>query len=172
MKKHSTKKLNNRNNKICCPIHKEKTPSLSLDAKRNKWRCFGCGCGGDAIDFIREVRGLNYVEACQYLGVDLNEDYKAIVEEEEKVREEGVPKSFKNQSNLNPKYNFDNLNNFKIINTYQPTKVQSNQIGIWLRCDTQMDIDADNLYIGGLNGSDDFELFIKKFAKFAFIFLI
>ena len=31
----------NRNNKICCPIHKEKTPSLSLDAKRNKWRCFG-----------------------------------------------------------------------------------------------------------------------------------
>lgn len=53
------------------------------------------------------------------------------------------------------KYNFDNLNNFKIINTYQPTKVQSNQIGIWLRCDTQMDIDADNLYIGGLNGSDE-----------------
>lgn len=46
----------------------------------------------------------------------------------------------------NGKYNFDNLNNFKIINTYQPTKVQSNQIGIWLRCDTQMDIDADNLY--------------------------
>ena len=55
----------------------------------------------------------------------------------------------------NGKYNFDNLNNFKIINTYQPTKVQSNQIGIWLRCDTQMDIDADNLYIGGLNGSDE-----------------
>ena len=29
--------------------------------------------------------------------------------EEEKVREEGVPKSFKNQSNLNPKYNFENF---------------------------------------------------------------
>ena len=55
----------------------------------------------------------------------------------------------------NGKYNFDNLNNFKIINTYQPTKVQSNQIGIWLRCDTQMDIEADNLYIGGLNSSDE-----------------
>ena len=54
----------------------------------------------------------------------------------------------------NGKYNFDNLNNFNIINTYQPTKVQSNQIGIWLRCDTQVDIDADNLYIGGANGSD------------------
>ena len=55
----------------------------------------------------------------------------------------------------NGKYNFDNLNNFNIINTYQPTKVQSNQIGIWLRCDTQVDIDADNLYIGGVNGSDE-----------------
>ena len=55
----------------------------------------------------------------------------------------------------NGKYNFDNLNNFNIINTYQPTKVQSNQTGIWLRCDTQVNIDADNLYIGGANGSDE-----------------
>ena len=76
----------NRNNKICCPIHREKTPSLSLDTKRNKWHCFGCGCGGDAIDFITELKGLNYVEACKYLNVDLNEEYKVIVEEEEKVR--------------------------------------------------------------------------------------
>lgn len=53
------------------------------------------------------------------------------------------------------KYNFDNLNNFNIINTYQPTKVQSNQTGIWLRSDTQMDVEADNLYIGGANGSDE-----------------
>ena len=29
--------------------------------------------------------------------------------EEDKVSEEGVPKSFKNQSNLNPKYNFENF---------------------------------------------------------------
>ena len=80
----------NRNNKICCPIHKEKTPSLSLDAKRNKWRCFGCGCGGDAIDFIREVRGLNYVEACQYLGVDLNEDYKVLLSDGVIIDDENI----------------------------------------------------------------------------------
>ena len=55
----------------------------------------------------------------------------------------------------NGKYNFDNLNNFNIINTYQPTKVQYNQTGIWLRSDTQVNIDADNLYIGGVNGSDE-----------------
>lgn len=53
------------------------------------------------------------------------------------------------------KYSFNNLNDFNIVNKYKPQKVNSSQVGIWLRCDTQMDIDADNLYIGGLNGSDE-----------------
>ena len=53
-------------------------------------------------------------------------------------------------------YNFDNLNNFSIINIHQPKNVQSNQSGIYLRSEAQMDIDADNLYIGGVvNGSDE-----------------
>ena len=59
----------NRANKMCCPVHKEKTPSFSVDVKKNKFRCFGCGIGGDAIDFIKETKGLNYSEACRYLGV-------------------------------------------------------------------------------------------------------
>lgn len=53
------------------------------------------------------------------------------------------------------KYSFNNLNDFNIVNKYKPQKVNSSQVGIWLRCDTQMDIDADNLYIGGANGSDE-----------------
>lgn len=55
------------------------------------------------------------------------------------------------------KYSFNNLNDFNIVNTYrpqEPQKVNSNQVGIWLRSDTQVKIDADNLYIGGANGSD------------------
>lgn len=77
----------NRANKMCCPVHKEKTPSFSVDVKKNKFRCFGCGIGGDAIDFIKETKGLNYSEACRYLGVEVNEEYKVIVEEEEKIRD-------------------------------------------------------------------------------------
>ena len=52
------------------------------------------------------------------------------------------------------KYSFNHLNDFNIVNTYKPQKVNSNQVGIWLRSDTQVNIDADNLYIGGANGSD------------------
>lgn len=53
------------------------------------------------------------------------------------------------------KYSFNNLNDFNIVNKYKPQKVNSNQVGIWLRSDTQVKIDADNLYIGGANGSDE-----------------
>ena len=76
----------NKHNKISCPLHRDKTPSLSIDKKRNKWKCFSCGCGGDAIDFISELKGLNYIESCKYLNIDLNDEYKATVNEEEKVR--------------------------------------------------------------------------------------
>ena len=37
----------------CCPFHKERSPSLSMDSKKQLWHCFGCGKGGDIIDFIR-----------------------------------------------------------------------------------------------------------------------
>lgn len=40
----------NSHEKCCCPFHKEKTPSLSL--KEDKFKCFGCGAGGDIFDFM------------------------------------------------------------------------------------------------------------------------
>ena len=36
--------------KVCCPFHKEATPSFSYSPERGTWRCFGaCKCGGDVI---------------------------------------------------------------------------------------------------------------------------
>lgn len=97
----------NRGNKISCPFHTDKTPSLSI--KEDKWHCFSCGCGGDAIDFISQLKGFNYIEACKYLGVDLNEDYKVIVEEEEKV---------KNYINWCLDH-MDNLKDWKLVKLYR-----------------------------------------------------
>ena len=59
----------NKNNKTCCMFHNEKTPSFSVDEKKNMWKCFGCNKGGDAIQFLREYKGLNYAEACEELGI-------------------------------------------------------------------------------------------------------
>lgn len=66
----------NRDNKICCPFHSEKTPSFSVMHSGGKWRwrCFGgCDKGGDVIDFIEQYKGLNYIDARKYLGLEVNE---------------------------------------------------------------------------------------------------
>jgi DNA primase len=50
-----------------CPFHEERTPSFSVDADRKLYHCFGCGVGGDAIDFVRETEGLDFVGALEHL---------------------------------------------------------------------------------------------------------
>ena len=49
-----------RNGFACCPFHEEKHPSMKLD--RN-YHCFGCGVGGDVIDYISRMFGLSQYEA-------------------------------------------------------------------------------------------------------------
>lgn len=51
----------------CCPFHHEKTPSFSVNQTKQFYHCFGCGVHGDAIDFLKEFSGLNFVEAIEEL---------------------------------------------------------------------------------------------------------
>jgi DNA primase len=44
-----------------CPFHGEKTPSFKADRKRQRFKCFGCNAGGDALDFLRAIEGLDSV---------------------------------------------------------------------------------------------------------------
>ena len=42
-------------NWVCnCPIHGEKTASFTVSPSKNIWKCFGCGNGGSAVDFLME----------------------------------------------------------------------------------------------------------------------
>ena len=50
-----------------CPIHGERTPSLSISPEKGVWYCFGCQRSGDAITFVREVEGLDFVGAVERL---------------------------------------------------------------------------------------------------------
>jgi DNA primase len=52
--------------KWLCPFHDDrKTPSLGVVG--NRWKCFGCGRSGDAIDWLRERGGLTFQEAIRQL---------------------------------------------------------------------------------------------------------
>jgi DNA primase len=53
-----------------CPFHTEKTPSFSVSPAKGVYYCFGCGQGGDAIRFLREVEHLDFAEAVERLAKD------------------------------------------------------------------------------------------------------
>ena len=50
-----------------CPFHGEKTPSFSVNADRQIYHCFGCGKGGNVINFIMEIENLSFPDAVQFL---------------------------------------------------------------------------------------------------------
>lgn len=50
-----------------CPFHNEKTPSFTVYLNTQSYYCFGCGSGGDAITFIKNIENLDYVEAVTLL---------------------------------------------------------------------------------------------------------
>src|SRR5208337_37600 len=54
-----------------CPFHKEQKPSLTITPSTNKWRCFGCGKGGTAIDWVMHTEGISVSHALQLLRRDL-----------------------------------------------------------------------------------------------------
>src|SRR5215510_7486632 len=67
-----------------CPFHNEKTPSFNVNPARNIYKCFGCGKGGTAINFIMEHEHLNYPDTLKYLA----KKYHIEVEEEQQTEEQ------------------------------------------------------------------------------------
>nr|WP_321454241.1 DNA primase [uncultured Carboxylicivirga sp.] len=62
-----------------CPFHNEKTPSFTVSPHKGIFKCFGCGEGGNALNFIMKHDQLSFVEAIKALGKKFNIE----VEEEE-----------------------------------------------------------------------------------------
>ncbi len=67
-----------------CPFHDEKTPSFSVSPAKNIYKCFGCGKGGNPVNFIMEIENLTYYEALKFLA----KKYHIEIEEEELTPEQ------------------------------------------------------------------------------------
>lgn len=61
----------NRSGFICCPLHREKTPSLKM-YPNGTWHCFGCGKGGSSIDLASQLYGLDALGAVRRLNDDFH----------------------------------------------------------------------------------------------------
>lgn len=55
-----------------CPFHNEKTPSFSVTKERQIFHCFGCGKGGNVIQFLMEIENITFPEAVQFLAKRIN----------------------------------------------------------------------------------------------------
>lgn len=73
----------------CCPFHNEKTPSFSVSPK-GFYKCFGCGKGGNSVNFVMELEKLTFPDAIRFLGkrfgIDVPEQ-QATPEQDKKQRE-------------------------------------------------------------------------------------
>ena len=50
-----------------CPFHDEKSPSFHVTPSKNYYHCFGCGAGGDVIDFMMKTDHLSFTETIERL---------------------------------------------------------------------------------------------------------
>ena len=68
-------KQSGRNYSCKCPFHQEKTPSFIVSPSRQRFKCFGCGVHGSAIDFVMEYKKCTFVEAIEdlahFAGIDV-----------------------------------------------------------------------------------------------------
>jgi DNA primase len=73
-----TLKRSGSNYKALSPFSSEKTPSFFVSPSKQIFKCFSTGKGGDAIEFLKEIDSMTYIEAIKYLaekyGVEINEN--------------------------------------------------------------------------------------------------
>ena len=62
-----------------CPFHNEKTPSFNVSPVKGIYKCFGCGKGGNAVNFMMDHDQMSYPEALRYLA----RKYQIQIEEDE-----------------------------------------------------------------------------------------
>ena len=65
-----------------CPFHAERTPSFKLNIQKLSYHCFGCGCHGDAVDFVQRFDSVGFREAVEIiLGGDVLRTHRTAEEQ-------------------------------------------------------------------------------------------
>jgi len=67
-----TLRRSGRSFKGLCPFHDEKTPSFTVFPESARYKCFGCGEGGDVFTFLMKRNGLAFIEAVEELAREAN----------------------------------------------------------------------------------------------------
>jgi len=68
----------------CCPFHNEKSASFNVTPSLNRFKCFGCGEGGDGVRFVMKHEAMEYRETL----VELAEKFNIEIPKQEQTPEE------------------------------------------------------------------------------------
>lgn len=96
------------NYKGLCPFHGEKTPSFYINTSKQIYKCFGCGEGGDVINFIMKIENLEFMDAVKLLAKDCGIEINTNMDEQSKIRMEKV-KKIQDINTEAARYYFSNL---------------------------------------------------------------
>ena len=78
-----------------CPFHDDGEPSLVVTPAKNLWHCFGCGIGGNPIDWVMKAQGISFRHAVELLREGLAVSHHSPLAAEnaiKPVRQSTVPK--------------------------------------------------------------------------------
>lgn len=115
----------------CCPFHKEKSPSFSINTTKQFFHCFGCGESGNVITYVMKYNGLDFVDAIKQLanqyGIHIPEDTQKISIAEVKQQKQ---KKITLNDTLNKSVRFyqDNLFNSSLAKHYLNSRGLSESI--------------------------------------------
>ena len=77
-----------------CPFHNEKTPSFTVSPNKGIYKCFGCGKGGNSVNFVMEHEQFSYPEALRYLakkyGIKIEEKQLSPEQDLERQRQDSL----------------------------------------------------------------------------------
>jgi DNA primase len=76
-----------------CPFHNEKSPSFSVSPAKGIYKCFGCGEGGNSVNFIMAHEKVTYPEALRQLAKKYNIEIKEEAQTSEQTAEQNERES-------------------------------------------------------------------------------
>ncbi len=87
-----------------CPFHSEKTPSFSVSQHLQRFKCFGCGAGGNAISFMMKMSGNDFITICKEMadasGIALQINPADQVEDEKQRQRKALFDAYQVAANL------------------------------------------------------------------------
>lgn len=124
-------KRSGQNYLACCPFHKEKTPSFSVNSVKQFFHCFGCEESGDVISFVMKFNGVDFIDAIKILadtyGVHIPESNEIFTPKQLQQKKEHKA-TLKDTINKTVQFFRNNLVNSNIAKDYLLNRGLTNEV--------------------------------------------